>query len=170
MTPGNKVRSSEQLHSFPRFPGFGKNDPTPPRMEQLSLAGASWEKLEGRKEERGMGWIQREHSRSKHWEDSPGSLGRWESCCWNCWSWPRIKGASCRNPSGMGASSLSLAHSRGWEWRGFLWSTEDSPGAAPLLPETSGTANPGRVVALSRFFGHKFPPSPLRIPLCCSVP
>lgn len=52
MTPGNKVRSSEQLHSFPHFPGFGKNDPTPPRMEQLSLAGASWEKLEGRKEGR----------------------------------------------------------------------------------------------------------------------
>lgn len=61
---------------------------------------------------------------------------------------------------GMGASSLSLADSRGWEWRGFLWSTEDSPGAAPPLPGTSGTANPGRVVALSWFLGTNSPPRP----------
>lgn len=134
-------------------------------MEQLSLAGASWEKLEGRKEKRGMWRIQRENSRSKHWKDSPRSLGRWESCCWNCWSCPRIQ-----------RSFLQESRSRravGWALPASPWlipeagngvvsfgAPEDSPGAAPPLPGTSGTANPGKVVALSWFLGTNSPPCP----------
>lgn len=165
MTPGNKVRSSEQLHSSP-IPRIWEKRSKPPAQDGAAELGRSVLGKAGRKE--GKAWDVAD-PKGKFPEQTlegfpriTGKVGKLLLELLELSPDPKElpAGIPVSQSRGMGASSLSLADSRGWEWRGFLWSTEDSPGAAPPLPGTSGTANPGKVVALSWFLGTNSPPRP----------